>query len=334
MSAGPEPEIKLIYILGFARSGTTVLGNLLGEVEGFVHVGELCRLWRRAAFARDRCGCEKKMVDCPLWSRVIPDAFARLEGRGKRALPLEECVAEGWRRQQEADKSTTVLGLVGGKEASPELRSYADLMSGVLREIAQASGTRVIVDSSKLIKPSAYVNHMDGVHPYFIHLVRDSRGSVLSRQRKKAPRRGEVAVLRTRTTAADCFRWSRINAIASLLGRNGVPRLALHYEDFVSDPSGTLGTILKWIGEPTRALPVGEDGTAKFGVNHTVSGNRNRFRTGEIRFVLDDGWKHTLRLRDYLLITGLTAPILFRYRYRMTRSNAGSNPLTAAARPG
>lgn len=315
--------IKLIYILGFARSGTTILGNLLGEVEGFVHVGELCRLWRRAAFLRDRCGCDRKMIECPLWSRAIPQAFQNLDG-SPTPMTLEECISEGWERQKKAEGSTTLRGLLIGKAASPAVVEYGRLMEEVLKEVARLSEARVIVDSSKLVVPSAYATEMPGIRPNFIHVIRDSRGAVLSRQRKRAPRKGDTAVLNAKTTVADCFRWTRSNVVPRFLERNGQEHFVLRYENFLSDPAGTLRSILAWVDEPTGRLPLSEDGTARFGVNHTVSGNRNRFKTGEVRLVLDDAWKRTLRSRDYLLITALTAPLLARYGYGMRRMNGAS----------
>ncbi|MGC2329908.1 MAG: hypothetical protein WA581_00505 [Candidatus Acidiferrales bacterium] len=38
-------KIKILYIASFSRSGTTILGNVLGEVNGFFHDGELWQPW-------------------------------------------------------------------------------------------------------------------------------------------------------------------------------------------------------------------------------------------------------------------------------------------------
>ena len=38
---------RVLYILGWGRSGSTVLGNILGEVDGFFCAGELHYLWER-----------------------------------------------------------------------------------------------------------------------------------------------------------------------------------------------------------------------------------------------------------------------------------------------
>ena len=38
---------KILYVAGWGRSGTTLLDNVLGQVEGFVSTGELHNIWQR-----------------------------------------------------------------------------------------------------------------------------------------------------------------------------------------------------------------------------------------------------------------------------------------------
>lgn len=40
-------EVKVLYIAGWGRSGSTILDNVLGQVEGFFSGGELSYLWER-----------------------------------------------------------------------------------------------------------------------------------------------------------------------------------------------------------------------------------------------------------------------------------------------
>ena len=45
--AGSPDPVRVLYVAGAGRSGSTVLANLLGEVPGFVSVGEVRFLWER-----------------------------------------------------------------------------------------------------------------------------------------------------------------------------------------------------------------------------------------------------------------------------------------------
>ena len=53
-------SVKVVCIIGWCRNGSTILGNVLGEVPGFFHAGELHFLWKNAAGkgANQSCGCQ------------------------------------------------------------------------------------------------------------------------------------------------------------------------------------------------------------------------------------------------------------------------------------
>src|SRR5215472_7373359 len=65
----------VVYIAGSGRSGSTLLERTLGEIPGFVNVGELIDLFRREASRADRCGCGLPFGDCPFWASVGERAF-------------------------------------------------------------------------------------------------------------------------------------------------------------------------------------------------------------------------------------------------------------------
>src|SRR5579859_7845615 len=64
----------VIYIAGSGRSGSTIMERVLGEMPGFVNVGELIDLARRAR-DEERCGCGMAFSDCPFWMGVGERAF-------------------------------------------------------------------------------------------------------------------------------------------------------------------------------------------------------------------------------------------------------------------
>ncbi|HMG20924.1 MAG TPA: hypothetical protein VK607_06390, partial [Kofleriaceae bacterium] len=66
-------RIKVLCITGWCRNGSTIVGNLLNEVDGFFHAGELHFLWKNAYGngSNTRCGCGLDLVRCPIWSKVL-----------------------------------------------------------------------------------------------------------------------------------------------------------------------------------------------------------------------------------------------------------------------
>ncbi len=76
MNAQP---IKVLYIAGYGRSGSTLLGNILGQIDGFFFVSEIHNIWTH--IAEDRlCACGQTISRCPVWSEIIATAFGGYPG--------------------------------------------------------------------------------------------------------------------------------------------------------------------------------------------------------------------------------------------------------------
>ena len=76
---------RVLYIAGTGRSGSTLLANILGEVDGVFAAGEVRYLWQRGLTERRLCGCGVPVRECPVWSRVLAEAGhldepARMDG--------------------------------------------------------------------------------------------------------------------------------------------------------------------------------------------------------------------------------------------------------------
>lgn len=70
----PKPETerpKILYIGGWGRSGSTILGNILGARENSVFVGETRYLWDRGLLENKRCGCKARLNQCEFWTSVV-----------------------------------------------------------------------------------------------------------------------------------------------------------------------------------------------------------------------------------------------------------------------
>src|SRR5688572_3140851 len=87
-------RMRVLYISGWQRSGSTILANILGQLDGFVSTGELYYLWDYVWERNIRCGCGSGFHDCPLWKKVVDDAFGsadRVDVDGMRRMALLAC---------------------------------------------------------------------------------------------------------------------------------------------------------------------------------------------------------------------------------------------------
>jgi hypothetical protein len=88
-------DVRVLYVMGQDRSGSTILGSVLGSVDRFVHVGELRQLWFQGYIRGALCGCRLPTPDCPFWGRVVssagvpgPESADRVVALGKEVLRL------------------------------------------------------------------------------------------------------------------------------------------------------------------------------------------------------------------------------------------------------
>lgn len=303
---------SIVSIVGPGRSGTTVLGEILGKVEGVFDAGELRWIWRRGLTERRRCGCGKALPDCPLWSEVLRAA-------GPRLPPPAEVIDLQRRIGRRSVRPRVLAGARPGSPAPDDMRRYADVMSLVYRAICEVSGARVVVDTSKRAIDAAVANRVAGDNHFLLHVVRDPRAVAYSWQRVKAnPSSDEAPVLSRRTAPASAVRWVENSLSAEMLRRRIRPdrQLLVRYEDFARDPDGTIRGVLAFLGQDPAASPVSIRGVVALGRNHTVAGNPDRFRSGgDVEIREDAAWRGGLGVRDRVAVQTLTWPLLLRYGY-------------------
>ncbi|MEU2615706.1 sulfotransferase domain-containing protein [Micromonospora sp. NPDC007271] len=298
-------RLAVVCVTGWCRNGSTIIGNVLGEVPGFLHVGELHFLWKNATGrgVNDRCGCGNPLTRCPLWSEIL-----------RIGLPpggsLDAHAATVIHRQRTRVRTRHTWRVLRRGAYDADTRAHAALMGAVYRGVAERTGARVIVDSTKIPGEAALLPHVPGVTPYWLHLVRDPRAVAHS---WREPKEYVYAMSAARSTAY----WHGFNlASAAITRRHPRRSLFLRYEEFAADPAGTVDALLRFVGADPAGNPV-RDRTVALRQNHTVTGNPDRFRTGPTRIRdSDDAWRHTLTRRQRLAATALAWPLFTRYGYR------------------
>jgi hypothetical protein len=305
------PGVKVLLIVGSVRSGSTLVGNILGELDGFFHAGEVYNVWKNLVRARE-CGCGRPLPDCHFWSEVRDGRFG----------PLPNAVEVT--RWQEETLRIRHLRHVLNEDGVPApdrkaLDAYRDALSRLYLAVGRATGANVIVDSSKWPRHAAMAASLEGAEPYFIHLVRDPRGVAYSRQMfTMGGNPGTRLRIKSFQVALAGWSWMKVNlATETVCNKAARGRfLRLRYEDFVARPRETLERALTLVGEPSLDLPLLGERTVRLNVNHTVGGNASRFRAGPVEIKEDVRWREAFDWRDRLVASTITLPLLRRYGYR------------------
>lgn len=300
--------IRVLYIGGYGRSGSTVLDLLLGATQGLFSAGELRHVWNRS-FALDHpCGCGRRFRECGFWTQVVERAFGSF-----RNLDAEAVV----RLKRSVDRIKYIPHLLSPRPASryaARLDAYGEILSQLYEGIRSTAGCKVIVDSSKDPSYAFLLARLPAVELHVLHLVRDSRAVAFSWSRKRRMPGTPDGLMPRFSPVVSAFRWNVYNAPFHLLRNRAATYRLLRYEDFVRDPQSTVKRILQGLG--TFAPPcVDEEGTVRLGTNHTVTGNPLRFRRGRIRLRLDEEWRVAMPRLDRAAVSVLTFPLLLRYGY-------------------
>src|SRR5688572_15568701 len=70
-STNTSPRVKVLYIAGFERSGSTVFAKMIGESQHAFAAGELNNLWKRLYVDNRLCGCNVPFDECPVWTDIM-----------------------------------------------------------------------------------------------------------------------------------------------------------------------------------------------------------------------------------------------------------------------
>jgi hypothetical protein len=299
-------KIKVLYIAGMTRSGSTILGSLLGEMPKAVHVGEI-GLFARPHFGETAfCECLRTVGECDFWQAVFERAFG-----GFDTLDLESLQKT---RNEYRLRTFPRLLLPQTANQIQRRREYLAVLDALYAAIQEVSGAEVIVDSSKDAFYGSLLNQVAAIDMHTVHLIRDSRAVAFSHQRIKihAPFFPNSSQMPRYAPWKTALYW---NAVTLLHNSIRYPHTTLlRYEDLVSDPQATLHHLWDWIGEPASALDFLKSSSVHMTPGHTVAGNPVRFQS-EVKIKPDLEWQEKMLPKDRRLVTALTFPLLLRYGY-------------------
>jgi hypothetical protein len=253
--------VTVVYVAGAGHSGTTLLDVLLATHSRVTSVGEVRTLDRRPGV---RCTCgARSFARCPFWSKVDE----RLRALLGRPLPEIE-----------------LLGL--------DRARFARDNEALFRAVAEVSGCRVVVDSSKSPRRLDALLATPGLDVLPVHVRRHPAAVAWSHRRKG--RSGLRAAWHHRRRGAALRR--------CLAGRS---RVAVDYDELATRPEGVLAAVLAPLGlavEPGQLDWAGRE-------RHNLGGNRMR-RGKRSRIHPDREWQEALSPLERRLFTwvGGTTP--------------------------
>ena len=185
--------------------------------------------------------------------------------------------------------------------------------AGASRTTARLEDGEWIIDGSK--QPAdAFLATQTGLDVYFLHLVRDPRGTVYSMLRRRDAASGFSVLL---ATVRGAGLWTARHAASRRVARTVAPdrTLVLRYEDLAGNPAQTLGRIADFVGVDAAAPAADGDAAIDVPVAHTPIGS-GRFQAASLTVRPDEQWRESLSPMAGALTMALTLPVRLQLGHR------------------
>ncbi|HXY44465.1 MAG TPA: sulfotransferase [Acidimicrobiales bacterium] len=312
--------MKVVFVTGWGRSGTTLLDRVLGEMPEYTSLGEFRDMTDGRPVATHVCACGKSMAECPFWVGIVPEAMASVgvDERGLRDLLYSTS------RQRYLPRLLLTHHQARSMDDVPD---YAKYLFAVYERVIARAGRPAIVDSSKSPSDAMVLASHPGIELHLIHLVRDPRGPAYSWSHPKPDPGKNGASTLVLSPAWSSTKWLGLNLAIELFLRAAVgDRYQLvRYEDLMRRPDVELRRIARKLGSDPDALPLVGERQVEFSPGHTMGGNPVRFVHGRVTLAPDVRWVQEMSTYDRLTATLPALPLLHRYRYHLWSADGRSS---------
>lgn len=276
--------MKIIYIAGDGRSGSTILDAILGNASETISVGECCRFWTRFNEKKTLCGCGDKIEECLLWSKI--DISIRNKFPNYNPIDFEKKVKHIllFKNFNKIPKYIT----------NPAWKEFCEIVKFFYISIAQISDKNTIIDSTKFPSWVAFLIQLDFCEIKVIHLERNLQ-SVANSWKKKIllpeyydqkiymPIKSNFLILKS---------WIKVKYLSAKIKKTG-DYLFVNYESFCNDNSTHIVKIEDFTGITINSENL------KIPFNHSIGGNPVRNNTGKNEIIVDNK-KDTLKNLNYV----------------------------------
>lgn len=303
----PDNKIKVLYIAGFERSGSTIVNRVLGQVDRFVAWGELRDIWQHGIVENRSCSCGAMFRECCAWTKILDTGFG-----GINLVEAQEMMK--LLQKTRASVLPHYFGVGQKLFRNDGIKKYLKTLENLYQAIQTTTESKVIVDSTKASWYGYVLGTLPNIDLYIVHIVRDPRGVCYSLQHRKS--RGE-AFCQWYNPFHASLSWNFKNyASEILLNRFPERYIRMRYEDFVQNPKLAVESLLNFLREKVTQLSFIDDSTVNMGIDHIFAGSpSSRSDTGAVELQLDERWKKEMKPKDKAIITSLTFPLLKKYEY-------------------
>ena len=301
---------KIIYIMGHARSGSTILNIVLGNLPGVFAAGEVSNFTVSDMDAEEYCSCKAKVADCDFWSEVRKSVLQEYEAEPSDFISVTSEV-QNWR-------NSIPIGSTDSKALARQ--RYSALASWHYRAIFKRSQSEWLVDASKCPLRVHCLINADEFDFYVIHVVRDPR-AVCHSLNKGWKKNAEAGIQMDQKPASYLRGIKQLYLNLMLVRRvrkvvSAERFLQVRNEDLVFRTERTINELQAFLGIDCGKLLSDMENKVPLRQEHNVAGNRLRMQQN-IVLKYDSSWVKKIRKFHYWTASVLLWPMLFVFGYKL-----------------
>ena len=245
----------VIYLMGTAYSGSTILGAILGGHPQIEDVGEVAYWTIKATnLATRKCSCGQPVSECDFWADV------RQKWLTKTGLP-DECEYRRLQLKFEKNDVGQFVWRLRNAAKDREFQEYARLTRVLMETIMEVSGKPYILDTSKPPGRALALSKVEGIRVKYIHLVRGGLAFLVSSLKRNFEKWQVQGYDRASFVFQFSLKWLLINLAAEYVTLIlKLPTAKVFYEQLIQNPAkilaeagNTLDIDLYQIGEQMSA---------------------------------------------------------------------------------
>jgi len=304
-------KIKILYVAGMGRSGSTLLTNLLHQIEGFSNIGELYYIWERGFQENRLCGCGVPFALCQFWEGIIQHAQQGLPDFDPQEM------AQLTHKLARSRHLPLMMTGIGRQWLDMQSLIYRTWLAQLYQAIQNVNQSRVLVDASKFPSYAFHLSRMPSIELYLLHLVRDPRAVAYSWQRKRINPDSQRPMGRM-SIAKSALMWRMWNqSIESISQTLPDPQhyMRLRYEDFVDHPELNFQQLCAFLNEPLALHEITNALAQQPQENHAIAGNPARFQQDGFKIKSDNTWQTEMSTIQKFQVKCLTGSLQSKYNY-------------------
>jgi len=255
-------RIKLLYIAGTGRNGSTLLERILTEIPGVFAAGELGRVTR---YNKSKtCLCGEKLTVCPIWQAVSKEIDSQIDEERFTQLDLKYSNLKG----------INLLKLLTNQKElklSSDFQQYLHMLEIKYKAIHKHKSGQIITDSTIDSLYGYYLSLIPSIDLYILHLIRDPRGVSYSWQRLKfsssTAKKSWTPQISPLKTALS---WLKRNIFLEFMFARTKKYLQISYEDLVENPSAVVKEIANLLNLKLEQLDFIKGQKITLGESHLI----------------------------------------------------------------